>query len=104
MEFRRFAQATWTGSFPGGLGLLSTESGTLQHSPYSFATRFGTQPGSNPEELVAAAHAGCFAMAFAAILAHAGFPPEKIEVRATITMKKTARSSISHPQISKRRS
>jgi osmotically inducible protein OsmC len=72
-----------------GKGLISTESGTLKEAQYSFGTRFENGVGTNPEELIAAAHAGCFSMAFAAELGKAGITPESIATTATITMEKT---------------
>ena len=68
---KRTASAKWTGSLKDGKGQLSAPGGVLQATPYSFAARFGDQPGTNPEELIAAAHAGCFSMAFSAALGKA---------------------------------
>ncbi len=73
-----------------GAGTLTTESGVLKNSPYSFRTRFENEPGTNPEELVAAAHAGCFSMALSLILEQAGITPERIETSATVTLAKEA--------------
>ena len=73
-----------------GAGTLTTESGVLKNSPYSFRTRFENEPGTNPEELVAAAHAGCFSMALSLILEQAGIKPERIETSATVTLAKEA--------------
>ena len=79
--------AVWEGGLKDGKGNISAEGGAFQATPYSFAKRFeGTGAGTTPEELLAAAHAGCFAMATASGLGNAGFPPNKIEVKATITM------------------
>src|SRR5208283_1503448 len=72
-----------------GKGKISTESGTLKETQYSFGTRFENGIGTNPEELIAAAHAGCFAMAFAAELGKAGLTPEAIHATATVTLDKT---------------
>lgn len=69
-----------------GTGTLSTGSGALVEKPYSFKTRFEGEQGTNPEELIGAAHAGCFSMAFSMILGMAGFTPKKIATRATITL------------------
>jgi lipoyl-dependent peroxiredoxin len=80
------ASAVWKGSLKEGTGTLSTQSGALANKPYSFKTRFEGEPGTNPEELIGAAHAGCFSMAFSMILGQAGFTPEKIETTATITL------------------
>ena len=80
------ASAIWQGSLKEGSGTLSTGSGALSAKPYSFKTRFEAEPGTNPEELIGAAHAGCFSMAFSMILGMAGFTPDKIETTATITL------------------
>jgi osmotically inducible protein OsmC len=86
---KRKASAVWRGDLKAGKGLISTESGTLKEAQYSFGTRFENGGGTNPEELIAAAHAGCFSMAFAAELGKAGITPESIATTATITMEKT---------------
>lgn len=80
------ASAQWQGSLKEGTGTLSTGSGALLDKPYSFKTRFEGEQGTNPEELIGAAHAGCFSMAFSMILGLAGFTPEKITTTATITL------------------
>lgn len=80
------ASAVWQGSLKEGAGSLSTGSGALMEKPYSFKTRFEGEQGTNPEELIGAAHAGCFSMAFSMILGLAGFTPDKIETTATITL------------------
>ena len=80
------ASAQWQGSLKEGTGTLSTGSGALTDKPYSFKTRFEGEQGTNPEELIGAAHAGCFSMAFSMILGLAGFTPEKIATSATITL------------------
>jgi osmotically inducible protein OsmC len=80
------ASAVWQGSLKEGAGTLSTGSGALVAKPYSFKTRFEGEQGTNPEELIGAAHAGCFSMAFSMILGMAGFTPDKIETSATITL------------------
>jgi len=85
---QRKATAVWRGDVKGGKGLLSTESATLQEAQYSFSTRFENGIGTNPEELLAAAHAGCFAMAVSSQLGKAGLKPEKLEAMATITFEK----------------
>src|SRR3954466_5779781 len=82
------ASAIWTGSLKEGSGTLSTGSAALSAKPYSFRTRFEGEPGTNPEELIGAAHAGCFSMAFSMILGLAGFTPDKIETEATVTLEK----------------
>ena len=84
----RHATAVWQGGLKDGKGTISTESKALNALPYSFATRFETAPGSNPEELLGAAHAGCFSMALSAQLGEAGIKPERIETKATITLEK----------------
>jgi lipoyl-dependent peroxiredoxin len=82
------ASAVWTGTLKEGKGTLTTESGVLSSTPYSFRTRFEGEKGTNPEELVGAAHAGCFSMAFSMILGMAGHTAEKIETTATVTLEK----------------
>jgi osmotically inducible protein OsmC len=84
----RKATAVWLGGLRHGKGTLTTESKVLSNTPYSFSTRFESSPGTNPEELLGAAHAGCFAMALSMNLAEAGIKPERIETRATITLEK----------------
>jgi osmotically inducible protein OsmC len=83
---KRDASAVWTGAGKDGRGTLTTQSGTLKDTPYSFSTRFGEDKGTNPEELIAAAHAGCFSMALAFQLSAAGHPPERLETRADLSM------------------
>lgn len=83
---KRSASAFWQGGLKDGKGTVSTESGVLKQSPYSFSTRFEGQPGTNPEELIAAAHAGCFSMALSAELSKVSMPPETIRTTATLTM------------------
>lgn len=78
------AHAVWRGGLKDGQGVLSVDSGVLAGTPYTFAQRFEAARGTNPEELVAAAHAGCFSMALAAELGKAGLAPEAIETRATL--------------------
>ena len=86
---KRKASAVWRGGLKDGKGAISMESGTLKEAQYSFGTRFENGVGTNPEELIAAAHAGCFSMAFSAELGKAGITPESINTTATITMEKT---------------
>src|ERR1700690_287771 len=86
---KRKASAVWRGGLKDGRGNLSTESGVLREAQYSFSTRFENGLGTNPEELIAAAHAGCFAMAFSAELGKAGITPESISATATVTLDKT---------------
>lgn len=83
---KRHATAVWKGALKNGLGKLSSESSVLNETPYSFGSRFESGVGTNPEELIAAAHAGCFAMAFASELGKAGMEPQSIEAKATITL------------------
>src|SRR5436189_46823 len=85
-SFRRTASAAWSGSGKEGRGGLTTQSGTLADTPYSFSTRFADGKGTNPEELIAAAHAGCFTMALAFQLSGAGHPPEKLETKADLSL------------------
>ena len=86
---KRKASAVWNGSLKEGKGTISTGSGLLENAQYSFGTRFEEGKGTNPEELVAAAHAGCFSMALSAQLTNAGTPPERIDTTATVTFEKT---------------
>ena len=81
---KRVASAVWQGGLKDGKGQISTDSGVLSNTHYSFAKRFGDEKGTNPEELVAAAHAGCFSMAFSAQLGNAGITPQKISTKATV--------------------
>lgn len=85
---KRTANAQWRGDLKSGSGTVSTASGVLSQSPYSFRTRFEDGKGTNPEELLAAAHAGCFSMALSAQLAQAGLTAESIETTCTITFEK----------------
>jgi osmotically inducible protein OsmC len=83
------ASAVWTGSLKEGKGTISTATGVLSNAKYSFATRFeGADSGTTPEELIAAAHAGCFSMALGAQLGAAGLTPEKIETHAAVSLGK----------------
>ncbi len=86
---KRTATAIWNGGFKDGSGAISTESGVLEQTQYSFSTRFEEGKGTNPEELIAAAHAGCFSMALSAELGKAGRNPERIETEAAVTLLKT---------------
>jgi osmotically inducible protein OsmC len=81
-EIRRRAKAAWVGSLREGEGHVGTASGALEKERYSFGTRFEEEPGTNPEELIAAAHAACYSMAFADILSGKGHHPERIETEA----------------------
>lgn len=84
----RVASAVWNGTLREGKGSITTESGALSHTPYSFKTRFENEKGTNPEELIAAAHAGCFTMALSAQLATMQLTPEQLETKATATLEK----------------
>lgn len=85
---QRKATAVWQGNLNQGKGTLSTESGVLKQTPYSFQTRFENTPGTNPEELLAAAHAGCFTMALSAELGKVGITADKMETTATVSLEK----------------
>ena len=80
--------AKWQGGIKDGKGLISTKSGALSDYPYGFASRFEGKPGSNPEELIGAAHAACFTMALSLILGEAGFTAEHMETKADVTIDK----------------
>jgi osmotically inducible protein OsmC len=82
---KRDASAIWNGSLKEGKGKFSVGSGAIKDLKYDFRTRFESEPGTNPEELIAAAHAACFSMAFGAQLGERGIVPEAIETKATIT-------------------
>jgi lipoyl-dependent peroxiredoxin len=88
MHMIRKASAVWNGSLKEGKGTISTESGVLSKAQYSFSTRFENGRGTNPEELIAAAHAGCFTMALSAQLGNAGLTPESLETTASVTLEK----------------
>jgi lipoyl-dependent peroxiredoxin len=83
---KRKASARWEGDLKTGKGAVSTESGTLESTPYSFTTRFESGKGTNPEELVAAAHAGCFTMALSAELGKANLVAKSLQTTATVTL------------------
>jgi osmotically inducible protein OsmC len=84
----RKASAVWKGSLKEGKGTISSDSGVLSNTPYSFSTRFENAKGTNPEELIAAAHAGCFTMALSAQLGNAGITPESLETTASLSLDK----------------
>jgi len=86
---KRSAQAKWQGDLKSGTGTISTASGTLATTPYSFRSRFEQGTGTNPEELLAAAHAGCFTMALSAQLAEAGLKATSLETSCTVTLEQT---------------
>lgn len=83
---KRKANAVWNGSVKEGQGKLTTQSKVLNDSSYSFNSRFGDAKNTNPEELIAASHAGCYAMALSLILGEAGFNPESLQVEAAVSM------------------
>ena len=83
-----FGTAKWQGGLKDGKGAISTKSGALTDYPYGFAARFEGQPGTNPEELIGAAHAGCFTMALSKILGDAGFTAEQMATKSEITLEK----------------
>ena len=86
---KRRASAVWQGGLKDGKGTISTESGVLSDTQYSFSTRFESGAGTNPEELIGAAHAGCFSMALSGQLGNAGLVADSIKTSATVTMEKT---------------
>lgn len=83
---KKTASAVWQGSLKEGKGTISTQSGALKENPYGFNTRFENAPGTNPEELIGAAHAGCFSMALSKLLGEAGLTADRIETRAEVTL------------------
>ncbi|WP_417618505.1 OsmC family protein [Oceanisphaera sp.] len=85
---KKTASAHWEGDLKKGKGTISTESGALKENPYGFNTRFEGAPGTNPEELIGAAHAGCFSMAFSMLLGEEKFTPDSIDTKATVTLDK----------------
>ncbi len=96
MIMKRTATVTWKGSGKEGNGSISTQSHALDMAPYAWSTRFDNRPGTNPEELIAAAHAGCFTMKLSFLLADAGYVPDLIETTAEVTLGK---ESISHSHL-----
>lgn len=85
-EIQRTADAVWQGDLRGGKGTISSPSGVLKEDAYSYVTRFENAPGTNPEELIAAAHAACFSMAFAGALAKKGYTPEWLATHSVLSM------------------
>lgn len=83
---QRTAQAVWSGDLRSGNGKISSTSGILKETSYSFATRFENSPGTNPEELIAAAHAACYSMAFAFTLSNKGYQPTSVETQAVCSL------------------
>src|ERR1700754_3398191 len=97
---QRTGTAHWSGGLKDGGGTVSTQSGVLKETQYSFSTRFENGIGTNPEELIAAAHAGCFTMALSAQLSTANLPPESLETTAAVKFEKTdAGFTITHIQL-----
>jgi osmotically inducible protein OsmC len=90
MQINRKGSAAWSGGLKDGRGAISTESGALDAYPYGFASRFEGQKGSNPEELIGAAHAACFTMALSLILGEAGLKAERMETSAVVTIEQVA--------------
>lgn len=88
MEINKHANAQWQGSIKDGKGTISLESGAMEKQPYGFNTRFEGKSGSNPEELIAGAHASCFSMALSKIIGENGFEPKNIETKSTVTLVK----------------
>ena len=86
MKIKRTGSVSWTGAVKDGRGAITTQSGALSAYPYGFSSRFEGQPGSNPEELLGAAHAACFTMATSLILGQQGFTPERLDTRAEVTL------------------
>ena len=96
MGISRYATAHWEGDLKSGTGRLSTpESGLMADTPYGFASRFGDRKGVNPEELIAAAHAGCFTMALSAKLSEQGHPPQALDTRAEVDLSMEGGPSLS---------
>jgi osmotically inducible protein OsmC len=87
---KRTASAAWSGDLQQGKGSVTTQSGLLKDTNYSFTTRFENGAGTNPEELIAAAHAACFTMATAAALGRAGFTPDKLATNASLTLEQVS--------------
>ena len=85
---KKFASAHWSGGIRDGQGTISTDTGVLREAPYGFKSRFEDGPGTNPEELIAAAHAGCFSMALSLGLGNAGLTADSIDTRAAVTLDK----------------
>ncbi len=101
-SIERRANAIWRGDLKGGKGEISATSAVFRATPYPFATRFENAPGTNPEELIAAAHAACFSMAFANELASKGHKPDSIETTATITLSMDAGPKITKVRLETR--
>jgi len=89
-DIERTGEAVWRGDLKSGDGVVSTESGVIEEASYTFKTRFGGAQGTNPEELIAAAHAACYSMAFAHTLSEEGHKPERISTKATCSLVPTS--------------
>lgn len=89
MGIKKSGSAVWSGGLKDGKGAISTESGALSEYPYGFASRFEGVKGSNPEELIGAAHAACFTMALSLMLSEAGLTAEKMETKAVVTLEQS---------------
>ena len=90
MEIKRRGSARWSGGLKDGKGSVSTQSGALKELPYGFGARFEGRPGTNPEELIGAAHAGCFTMALSSILGEEGLVATQLDTTAAVTLKQSA--------------
>jgi osmotically inducible protein OsmC len=90
LSMKRTASAAWSGDLKQGKGTISTQSGVLKDTQYSFSTRFENGIGTNPEELIGAAHAGCFTLALSAERGRAGFTPQKLATTATVTLEQVS--------------
>jgi osmotically inducible protein OsmC len=89
MDIKRRGSARWSGGLKDGKGRLSTQSGALKELPYGFGSRFEAEPGTNPEELIGAAHAGCFTMALSSILGQEGLTATQLDTTAAVTLKQS---------------
>jgi osmotically inducible protein OsmC len=89
MDIKRRGSARWSGGLKDGKGRLSTQSGALKELPYGFGSRFEGEPGTNPEELIGAAHAGCFTMALSSILGQEGLTATQLDATAAVTLKQS---------------
>lgn len=99
MSITKTASARWEGGLKNGKGRVSTESGVLKDTPYDFRQRFEGQAGSNPEELIGAAHASCYSMALSLILGEAGLEPESIDTQATVRLAEDPEGGFHIPSI-----
>jgi osmotically inducible protein OsmC len=88
MSSQHSGSAVWSGGLKDGIGSISTQTGVLKDAPYGFKARFEEGPGTNPEELIGAAHAGCYTMALSGVLAEAGLTAQKLETTAAVTLDK----------------